>query len=212
MQPLIEFKEYQLAFEQANQMVPVIRGIDLAIYPGETLAIIGESGSGKSVLCRSLLRLFQTSVKTEGQILFKGEDILDLDKKDLRQLRGKKIAMIFQDPMTSLNPVIKVGKQIRESILEHQSISKKAARAEAILLMKELGISDAEKRYHHYPHQFSGGQRQRIVIAMAVACRPEVLIADEATTALDPTTQAQILALIKTIQKKYHMTVLLVEL
>lgn len=210
LKPIIQFKNYCLSLVLTNKNLEIIRGINLDIYEGETLAIIGESGSGKSVLCRSLLKLFQTEVATRGQIFFKGEDILSLSNKSIRKLRGKKIAMIFQDPMTSLNPVMKVGTQIREALLEHSKISKKEAKREVISLMTDLGIDDAQARYNNYPHQFSGGQRQRLVIAIAISCKPDILIADEATTALDPTTQKQILELLKSIQNKYKMTVVLI--
>lgn len=210
LKPIIQFNNYSLSFVLPNKNLEIIRGINLDIYEGETLAIIGESGSGKSVLCRSLLKLFQTEVVTKGKIYFKGEDILTLSNQAIRKLRGKKIAMIFQDPMTSLNPIMKVGAQIREALLEHRKISKKQAKKEVIKLMTDLGIEDAHVRYNNYPHQFSGGQRQRLVIAIAISCKPDLIIADEATTALDPTTQKQILDLLKSIQKKYKTTVLLI--
>ena len=175
------------------------------------LIIAGATGSGKSVACKTIMRILSSNgyIK-DGQILFDGKDLTKISEKDMEKVRGKDIAMIFQDPMTSLNPTMTIGKQIMEPIIKHQGFSKEDARKRAIELIELVGISDAEKRFKQYPHQFSGGMRQRIVIAISLACNPKVLIADEPTTALDVTIQAQILELIKDLQEKTGVAVIFI--
>ena len=182
--------------------------VNFGTYGGEVKA---ESGSGKSVACKTIMRILSSNgyIK-DGQILFDGKDLTKISEKDMEKVRGKDIAMIFQDPMTSLNPTMTIGKQIMEPIIKHQGFSKEDARKRAIELIELVGISDAEKRFKQYPHQFSGGMRQRIVIAISLACNPKVLIADEPTTALDVTIQAQILELIKDLQEKTGVAVIFI--
>ena len=190
----------------------VLQDISLSVSEGETVALVGESGSGKSVTALSILRLLEenTRIRYEGEIRFGGVNLFSLSPQEIRSYRGNRIAMIFQEPMISLNPVYPIGHQLIEPLLLHRSMSKSAARSEAIRLLERTGIEDPDERMHVFPHQLSGGQRQRVMIAMALACRPDLLIADEPTTALDVTIQAQILALIKDIQQEYKMAVLLI--
>ena len=211
MEKLLEVKNLCVNFGTYGGEVKAVRGVTFDLHKGETLAIVGESGSGKSVACKTIMRILSSNgyIK-DGQILFDGKDLTKISEKDMEKVRGKDIAMIFQDPMTSLNPTMTIGKQIMEPIIKHQGFSKEDARKRAIELIELVGISDAEKRFKQYPHQFSGGMRQRIVIAISLACNPKVLIADEPTTALDVTIQAQILELIKDIQKKIQMAVILI--
>lgn len=204
MRKLLEVKDLRVSFNTYNGEVQAVRGVTFDINKGETLAIVGESGSGKSVATKSIMQLLptpQAQIK-EGQVLFEGEDLLGKSKKEMRKIRGKEIAMIFQDPMTSLNPTMKIGNQIMEGLVEHQQLKSKEAKEKAVELLELVGIPNAIERIHQYPHQFSGGMRQRVVIAIALACSPKLLIADEPTTALDVTIQAQILELMKTIQMK----------
>lgn len=202
MEKLLEVKNLCVNFGTYGGEVKAVRGVTFDLHKGETLAIVGESGSGKSVACKTIMRILSSNgyIK-DGQILFDGKDLTKISEKDMEKVRGKDIAMIFQDPMTSLNPTMTIGKQIMEPIIKHQGFSKEDARKRAIELIELVGISDAEKRFKQYPHQFSGGMRQRIVIAISLACNPKVLIADEPTTALDVTIQAQILELIKDLQE-----------
>jgi microcin C transport system ATP-binding protein len=181
----------------------VLRDITLSMRKGETVALVGESGSGKSVTALSILRLLEASspIRYTGSIRFAGVDLFSLPEKDIRAFRGNRIAMIFQEPMTSLNPVYPIGHQLIEPLLLHRSMSHAEAKAEALRLLERTGIEDPAERLNVFPHQLSGGQRQRVMIAMALACRPDLLIADEPTTALDVTIQAQILALIRDIQQ-----------
>ena len=184
-----------------------MRGISFDVNQGEVLGIVGESGSGKSVTSLSIMGLLQHPGRVvDGEIFFQDQDILSYGKRRMRRVRGKEIAMIFQDPMTSLNPVYTVGNQIMEMLQEHEDIGKGEAKRRAIEMLRMVGIPSPEKRIHNYPHEFSGGMRQRVVIAIAVACRPKILICDEPTTALDVTIQAQILDLVKALQKKYDLT------
>jgi len=191
---------------------PAVNRISLAVGRGDTVALVGESGSGKSVTALTILRLLETVAKVEnsGEINFNGQDLLSLAEPAMRQIRGNRIAMVFQEPMTSLNPVYSVGSQLLEPLLLHQSLDKAAGHAEAIRLLDRCGIQDAEIKFHHFPHQLSGGQRQRVMLAMALACRPDLLIADEPTTALDVTIQAQILKLIQELQAEMGMALLLI--
>ena len=211
MEKLLEVKNLCVNFGTYGGEVKAVRGVTFDLHKGETLAIVGESGSGKSVACKTIMRILSSNgyIK-DGQILFDGKDLTKIRKKDMEKVRGKDIAMIFQDPMTSLNPTMTIGKQIMEPIIKHQGFSKEDARKRAIELIELVGISDAEKRFKQYPHQFSGGMRQRIVIAISLACNPKVLIADEPTTALDVTIQAQILELIKDLQEKTGVAVIFI--
>lgn len=211
MEKLLEVKNLCVNFGTYGGEVKAVRGVTFDLHKGEILAIVGESGSGKSVACKTIMRILSSNgyIK-DGQILFDGKDLTKISEKDMEKVRGKDIAMIFQDPMTSLNPTMTIGKQIMEPIIKHQGFSKEDARKRAIELIELVGISDAEKRFKQYPHQFSGGMRQRIVIAISLACNPKVLIADEPTTALDVTIQAQILELIKDLQEKTGVAVIFI--
>ncbi|MGH2101877.1 ABC transporter ATP-binding protein [Aerococcus urinaeequi] len=208
---ILEVKDLEINFKTYSGDVQAIRKVNFDLKHGETLAIVGESGSGKSVTVRTIMRLLANNADVKGgQILFNGEDLLKKSEKEMQDIRGKDIAMIFQDPMTSLNPTMKIGKQIAEPIILHQNKSKKEAYARAEELLELVGIPKAHERMGHYPHQFSGGQRQRIVIAIALACNPRVLIADEPTTALDVTIQAQILELMKELQDKIDTSIIFI--
>ena len=184
---VLEVKNLEVSFEVEDGIVNAVRGIDYCINEGEVLAIVGESGSGKSVATKAITKLFQgdNGRITNGSVVFFGEDLVNKNEKEFTKIRGKDIAMIFQDPMTSLNPTMQVGKQIMEPLMIHKSMNKKDAKVKAIEILDLVGIKNAELRFKDYPHQFSGGQRQRIVIGMALACEPKLLIADEPTTALD---------------------------
>ena len=208
---ILSVKNLQVSFQTFDGKVQAVRGIDFDLKKGETLAIVGESGSGKSVTTRSIMQLLSTNALIEnGEIIFEQENILEKSESEMQQIRGKKIAMIFQDPMTSLDPTMKVGMQVAESMIKHLKLSKKEALQQAVLLLEQVGIPNAKKRVNDYPHQFSGGQRQRIVIAIALACNPDILIADEPTTALDVTIQAQILELLKEIQQKQGTSIIFI--
>ena len=211
MEKVLEVKDLRISFDTFAGKVNAIRGVSFDLYKGETLAIVGESGSGKSVTTRSIMRLLSSNANIDnGEILFKGQDIVHKTEKQMQAIRGKEIAMIFQDPMTSLDPTMPIGKQVAESLIKHNKVSKKEGLAQALELLKLVGIPNAEKRLKNYPHQFSGGQRQRIVIAIALICYPEVLIADEPTTALDVTIQAQILELLKDLQEKISTSIIFI--
>ena len=207
---ILSAKDVEINFNLRGRTLKAIRKCSLDLYKGETLAIVGESGSGKSVFTKSFLGMLDANgMITGGTITYHGTDISKYKtEKQWMTIRGKKISMVMQDPMTSLNPLMTVGKQLQESIQRNQGLHGRAAKAEAIAMLEKVGIPDAKKRYHQYPHEFSGGMRQRVVIAIAVACHPEILICDEPTTALDVTIQAQILKLIRDLQKEYNMTVI----
>lgn len=208
---ILSIENLRIHFETFAGEVQAIRGVNLKLQKGETLALVGESGSGKSVTAKSVMKLLSNNaVVKEGTIIFKGENILEKSERDMRSIRGKKIAMIFQDPMTSLDPTMKIGKQITEVIIKHEKASKEEADKRAEELLELVGIPNAKERMKQYPHQFSGGQRQRIVIAIALACNPDVLIADEPTTALDVTIQAQILELLKELQQQFQMAIIFI--
>ena len=208
---ILSVKNLQVSFQTFDGKVQAVRGIDFDLKKGETLAIVGESGSGKSVTTRSIMQLLSSNAFIEnGEIIFEQENILEKSESEMQQIRGKKIAMIFQDPMTSLDPTMKVGMQVAESMIKHLKLSKKEALQQTVQLLAQVGIPNAEKRVNDYPHQFSGGQRQRIVIAIALACNPDILIADEPTTALDVTIQAQILELLKEIQQKHGTSIIFI--
>lgn len=209
---LLSMKNLHLSFHTFAGEVKAIRGVNFDLKKGETLAIVGESGSGKSVTTKTIMRLLPKSSSEikEGEILFEGRDLTKLSESQMRKIRGKDISMIFQDPMTSLNPTMTVGKQIMEPLLKHQNMSRSEARKRVIELLNLVGIPNAEGRFKQYPHQFSGGMRQRVVVAIALACNPKVLIADEPTTALDVTIQAQILELMKDLQKKIDTSIIFI--
>lgn len=209
---IISIKNLEVIFSVRKQILKAIRNVSLDIYKGETIAIVGESGSGKSVLTKSLVGMLEDNGKiSNGQIEFLGADLTKISKnKDWQHIRGKKISMIFQDPLTSLNPLIKIGEQIKEVIMLHRGLDKKQAKEEAINLLRKVGIKKPEQRYNDYPFRYSGGMRQRVVIAIALACSPDILICDEPTTALDVTIQAQILDLIKELKKEYGFTVIFI--
>ena len=208
---ILSIENLRIHFETFAGEVQAIRGVNLKLQKGETLALVGESGSGKSVTAKSIMKLLSNNaVVKEGTIIFKGENILEKSERDMQSIRGKKIAMIFQDPMTSLDPTMKIGKQITEVIIKHEKASKEEADKRAEELLELVGIPNAKERMKQYPHQFSGGQRQRIVIAIALACNPDVLIADEPTTALDVTIQAQILELLKELQQQFQMAIIFI--
>jgi len=208
---ILEVKDLELGFNTYAGQVQALRGVDFHLNKGETLAIVGESGSGKSVTIKAVTKLLAANAVVKGgSITYKGQDILNMDDKTFSQLRGNEISLIFQDPLSSLDPVMKIGKQITETLRLKLKMSKEDAKKRAIELMAAVGIPEPEKRYNEYPFQFSGGMRQRIVIAIALACNPEVLICDEPTTALDVTIQSQILELIGDIQKKNDLSVIFI--
>lgn len=212
MEPLLKVNELSVSFHSGESEFQAVREVSFEVRKGETLGIVGESGSGKSVTARSIMRLLASppSQMKNGEILFKGVDLANKTQKEMESIRGRDIGMIFQDPMSSLNPTIKVGKQISESLIKHQKVSKREAKKQAIAMMERVGITRSEIRYNQYPHEFSGGMRQRVMIGIALACRPELLIADEPTTALDVTIQAQILSLMKDMQDQLGTSIILI--
>lgn len=209
---LLEIRNLRTYFYTENGVSKAVDGVDIDIYPGETLGIVGESGCGKSVTSLSIMRLIQEPPGkiVDGEILFKGRDLARLSQDEMRQIRGNEISMIFQEPMTSLNPVFTIGEQISEAIMLHKKVDKKQAMEESIEMLRKVGIPLPEQRVKEYPHQLSGGMRQRIMIAMALSCNPDLLIADEPTTALDVTIQAQILDLMQDLKKKYKMSIMMI--
>jgi peptide/nickel transport system ATP-binding protein len=210
-EPLLEVEDLRVSFSTEDGVVHAVDGVSFTLEEGETLGIVGESGSGKSVTMLSVMRLIvDHNARFEGTVRYRGRDLMSLGKDEVRAVRGSEIAMIFQDPMTSLNPVYRVGWQIAEQIRAHQRISAKAARERAVELLAAVGIPHPEQRADDYPHQFSGGMRQRVMIALALSCNPSLLIADEPTTALDVTIQAQILALIKGLREDFGSSVVLI--
>jgi oligopeptide/dipeptide ABC transporter ATP-binding protein len=212
-QPLLEVRDLQTTFTLGrNVMVRAVDGVSFAIQPGETLAIVGESGSGKSVTSLSIMQLLPKGIGsiTRGQILLRGQDLVPLGDREMRRIRGKEIGMIFQEPMTSLNPVHTLGRQISEVIIEHQGLTRGQAHERAIEMLALVGIPEPRKRADNFPHQMSGGMRQRAMIAMALSCQPSLLIADEPTTALDVTIQAQILELMKDLQAQLGMAIIFI--
>ena len=209
--PLLQVKNLQTHFFTASGVAKAVDGVTFSLDSGETLGIVGESGSGKSVTSNSIMRLLPKNGKiVGGEILFEDKDIAKLKLSDMLDIRGQDISMIFQDPMTALDPVFTIGSQIMEVINAHQKLSKKEARDYAIKVLGMVGIPDPEKRLKSYPHEFSGGMRQRVIIAMAIACHPKLIIADEPTTALDVTVQAQVLNLLKDLQKETGTAIILV--
>ena len=208
-QPLLSAKDVEVTFSLRGNKLTAIRRASLDLYEGETLAIVGESGSGKSVFTKCFVGMLDKNGSiTDGGIIYQGEDLTQFTEKDWLRIRGKKIAMVTQDPMTSLNPLKTIGYQIQESVELHQGLKGREAKQEVYRILEAVGIPDPQRRYKQYPHEFSGGMRQRVVIAIAVACRPQLLICDEPTTALDVTLQAQILDLIRRLQKEQNMTII----
>lgn len=209
---ILEVKDLCVEFQTVEGRVQAVDHLSYTLHKGEKLGIVGESGSGKSVSSLAMMQLIPNPPGrvTGGEILYKGRDLVKLSEKEMQKLRGNEISMIFQEPMTSLNPIIQCGKQIAESLRLHRGMNKKEAAAEAVRMMKAVGIANPEVRAHEYPHQMSGGMRQRVMIAMALACQPQILIADEPTTALDVTIQAQILDLIRDLNREMNAAVLFI--
>jgi len=209
---ILEIKDLCVEFQTVEGTVKAVNNLEYTLHKGEKLGIVGESGSGKSVSSLGIMQLIPNPPGkiTQGNILYKNEDLVQKSEKEMQKIRGNEISMIFQEPMTSLNPIIKCGKQIAETLRLHRNLDKKTAMNEAIKMMKAVGIANAEARAHEYPHQMSGGMRQRVMIAMALACQPHILIADEPTTALDVTIQAQILDLIRDMNERMGTSVLFI--
>src|SRR5205809_2679064 len=208
---LLEVKDLRTSFKTEDGIVKAVDGVNFSVEKGKTLGIVGESGSGKSVTCLTIMGLnSKKNTITSGEALFNGENLLTAGSRRLREIRGNDIAMIFQDPMTSLNPVHSIGAQLVEAVQLHRDVSKKVAGARAVELLKAVGIPRAERRMDDYPHQFSGGMRQRVMIAMALVNDPDLLIADEPTTALDVTIQAQIMTLMNNLQKEFGSAVVII--
>jgi len=209
---LVDIRNLKTYFYTEDGVVPAVDGVDMYVKRGETLGVVGESGCGKSVTSLSVMRLIASPPGkiVEGEILFQGEDLLKKSEAEMRKIRGNDISMIFQEPMTSLNPVYTIGDQISEAIMLHQGLNKKDATEKAVEMLRLVGIPLPERRVNEYPHQLSGGMRQRVMIAMALSCNPKLLIADEPTTALDVTIQAQILELMKKLKKELGMAIMLI--
>ena len=208
---LLEVKDLKTYFQTDDGIVKAVDGVSFSVEKGKTLSIVGESGCGKSVTCLTIMGLNNRRTATSsGEALFRGEDLLTMSSSRLRGIRGNDMAMVFQDPMTSLNPVHTIGRQLMEAVLIHQDVSRQQARARAVESLKAVGIPRAERRIDDYPHQFSGGMRQRVMIAMALVNNPDLLIADEPTTALDVTTQAQILRLLDTLQEEFGSAIIMI--
>ena len=208
---LLEVKDLKTYFQTDDGIVKAVDGVSFSVEKGKTLSIVGESGCGKSVTCLTIMGLNNRRTATSsGEALFRGEDLLTMSSSKLRGIRGNDMAMVFQDPMTSLNPVHTIGRQLMEAVLIHQDVSRQQARARAVESLKAVGIPRAERRIDDYPHQFSGGMRQRVMIAMALVNNPDLLIADEPTTALDVTTQAQILRLLDTLQEEFGSAIIMI--
>jgi oligopeptide transport system ATP-binding protein len=209
---LLKVKDLKVSFRTGGGEVQAVRDVSFDLYGGETLAIVGESASGKSVTAKSIMRLLpaDTSEIKGGEVIFGDRDLLKISEKEMEGVRGRKIAMIFQDPMTSLDPTMKVGRQITEALGKHLKLSRSGANKRAVELLQMVGIPNADERVKQYPHQFSGGMRQRVVIAIALACEPDIIIADEPTTALDVTIQAQILDLLRDLQERKGTSIVLI--
>ena len=208
--PMLEIRNLQVAFRTYGGKVHAVRDVDMVVNEGECVAVVGESGCGKSVTAKSIMGLNPKGSVEGGQIFFQGEDLLQYSEKQMQAIRGDKISMIFQDPMTSLNPTMTVGKQIAEVLVKHQNISKADAMKEAVEFLRLVGIANPEKRVKEYPDSLSGGMRQRVMIAIAMCCHPALLIADEPTTALDVTVQAQILELMQGLQTRFNTAIILI--
>jgi oligopeptide/dipeptide ABC transporter ATP-binding protein len=209
-QPLLEVEDLRVAFAASGREVRAVDGVSFSVSPGTTLAIIGESGSGKTVSCRAIMGLLPSGTVVKGSARLRGAELIGMPEAELRRHRGSEMAMVFQDPARSLNPTIKVGAQIAEAVRTHRKVSKAEAQRQSVELLRLVRIPMPERRFHEYPHQLSGGMRQRVVIAIALACRPRLLIADEATTALDVTTQAQIMELLLDLQRELDMALVMI--
>jgi oligopeptide transport system ATP-binding protein len=208
---VLSLNDVHVKFKTLSGTINAVRGVSYDLYEGETLALVGESGSGKSVSTKAITKVLPNNAIVGGDsIQYKGENLLNKNSTEMSKIRGNEIGMIFQDPMTSLNPILSVGFQIAEPLIENQHLKKKEAKKRAIELMKRVGIVKAEERYDQYPHQFSGGMRQRVMIALAIACHPRIMIADEPTTALDVTIQAQIIELLKELNKEFNMATIFI--
>ncbi|WP_285697299.1 ABC transporter ATP-binding protein [Actinomadura sp. NBRC 104412] len=203
-------KDLRVRFGTPQGRVEAVRDVSFSVGEGETVALVGESGCGKSVTALSVMRLLDTAAEPDGAVLFRGRDLLKCSAAEMRAVRGRDIAMVFQDPMTSLDPLYTVGEQIGEALRAHEPVSRRQARSRAIDLLREVRLPDAERLVRAYPHELSGGQRQRVMIAIALACEPALLVADEPTTALDVTVEAEILQLLRRLQEKYRMALLLI--
>ena len=211
MPDLLELDNLQTSFFTRDGVVHAVRGVSFALNAGELVGIVGESGCGKSVTCKSILQLLGNNGKiTGGSVRFRGDDLAQKTPQQMRQIRGNDIAMIFQDPMTALNPVLTIGRQMTEILMRNKGLSRKAANEKALAMLESVGIADAPRRFKQYPHEFSGGMRPRVMIAIALSCDPQLLIADEPTTALDVTIQAQILRLLKSLQQQTQAAILLI--
>lgn len=210
LEPLLDVKHLKAYFQSEDGLVKAVDGVNFTVYQGETVCIVGESGCGKSVTAMSIMGLLPDSSKVQGEINLDGKDLTKLSKGNMRRIRGNELSMIFQEPMTSLNPVMTIGEQITEILLEHQAISKKQAVKKSLELIKMVGIGRGEQIIKSYPHQLSGGMLQRVMIAIALACDPKMLIADEPTTALDVTIQAQVLNLLQNLKEETDMSMLLI--
>ena len=211
MSPLLDVQHLTVVFEGSSSTVTVVDDVSFQIAPGETLGLVGESGSGKSVTAFSILRLLQPPGRiAAGTVMFEGRDLLSLSEREMREVRGGRISLIFQEPMTALNPVMRVGDQIAEALTVHGLATGSEAKARAVDLLAAVKMSDAFRRARDYPHQLSGGMRQRVMIAIALACTPPLVIADEPTTALDVTIQAQVLELLRELKAQYNLSVLLI--
>lgn len=211
MEKLVEIKNLHTYFETKRGLVKAVRGVSFSIGAGRTLGVVGESGSGKSQTAMSILRLFEANQKVyDGEIWFEGKELVNMPEADLRKIRGNDISIIFQEPMTSLNPVFKISRQIGEVLMLHQGMNKQEAEERALEMLRHVRISNPEKILYSYPHQLSGGMRQRVMIAMALACKPKLLIADEPTTALDVTIQAQILKLMNELKKEMGTAIMFI--
>ncbi|WP_228287956.1 ATP-binding cassette domain-containing protein [Thiothrix subterranea] len=210
MIPLLSIQQLQLCFNTPDGVIEAVRGVDLQLMAGETLAVVGESGAGKSQLFHAVMGLLPHNAQTRGSVQFSGTELLNQPPLVLNQYRGKRMAMIFQDPMTALNPLLTIGRQLTEVLEVHQGMSAKAAQQQALTMLDQVRIPDARRRLHSYPHELSGGMRQRVMIAMALLCEPELLIADEPTTALDVTVQSEILALLRDIRAQRQMALVLI--
>lgn len=212
MQPLLQIDHLSVAFHTYRGVLEAVHDVSIQVMPGETVGIVGESGCGKSVTSQAAMKLLpaKRAVYKSGHIFWDGRDVLPLSEKEMNHLRGRDMAMIFQDPMTSLNPVLTIGSQLREAMQLHQNLSRSEADAKALKLLTDVGLTSPERRLHQYPHELSGGMRQRCLIAMALSCSPRLLFADEPTTALDVTTEAQVLEVLQDLQQKMNMAVVLI--
>ncbi len=211
MEPILVVKNLRTYFYMEEGIVKAVDGVSFELYPNEVLGVVGETGSGKSVLVKSIMRLIKPPGRiVDGEIIYKGKNILELSEKEMYKIRGSEISMVFQDPMTSLNPLYTIGEQLVETIMIHQNLDRRRAKMKAIEMLELVGIPEPEKRFNSYPFEFSGGMRQRVVIAIALSCNPSVLIADEPTTALDVTIQAQILDLFRKLQKEFKTALIFI--